>query len=125
GLRIRDVTPSNDLVARLDGNQFAILLDGLKETRDAKVVADRILADVQAPFLLSGTQVFVSVSIGIAVSATGYTRTQDMVCDAETASHRARVLGGSQSEVFDTAALRSEQTERQLENDLKEALERH
>ena len=47
-----------------------------------------------------------------------------MLRDAETALHRARVLGGSHCEVFDTAILKSEQAELQLEGDLKEALER-
>ena len=68
-------TPSlrnNDLVARLEGDQFAILLDGLKEIGHATVAADRILAEVLAPFTVSGRDVRLSASIGIAVSSTGY-----------------------------------------------------
>ena len=112
-LRIGDTTPSlrhNDLVARLQGDQFAILLDGLKDVSHAKVVADRILGEVLAPFTVSGREVFLSASVGIAVSATGYTQADDVLRDAETALHRARVLGGSHCEVFDTAILKSEQS---------------
>ncbi len=126
-MRIGDTTSDlrhNDLVARLQGDQFAILLDGLKDVSHAKVVADRILGEILAPFTLSSREVFLSASIGIAVSATGYMRADDVLRDAESALHRARVLGGSHCEVFDTAILKSEQAELQLEGDLKEALDR-
>jgi len=126
-LRIGETTPSlrhNDLVARVQGDQFAILLDGLKDVGHAKVVADRILGEVLAPFTVSGREVFLSASVGVAVSATGYTKADDVLRDAETALHRARVLGGSLCEIFDTAILKSERAELQLEGDLKQALDR-
>jgi diguanylate cyclase (GGDEF)-like protein/PAS domain S-box-containing protein len=126
-LRIGETTPSlrhNDLVARLQGDQFAVLLDGLKDVSHAKVVADRILGEVLAPFTVSGRELFLSASIGVAVSATGYARPDEVLRDAETALHRARVLGGSHCEIFDTAILKSERAELQLEGDLKQALDR-
>ena len=126
-LRIGETTPSlrhNDLVARVQGDQFAILLDGLKDVGHAKVVADRILGEVLAPFTVSGRELFLSASVGLAVSATGYTNADDVLRDAETALHRARVMGGSHCEIFDTAILKSERAELQLEGDLKQALDR-
>jgi diguanylate cyclase (GGDEF)-like protein/PAS domain S-box-containing protein len=126
-LRMRNETNSishDDLVARLEDDHFAILLEGLNELGDSKVIADRILADLQSPVTLGGRQVYVSASIGIAVSVTGYTSAEAVLSDAETALHRARVLGGSRSEVFDTAVLRSEQVAMRLESDMPGALER-
>jgi diguanylate cyclase (GGDEF)-like protein/PAS domain S-box-containing protein len=126
-LRIANVTPtlrSNDVVARVDGDQFAVLLDGLKAISHAKVAADRLLKEMLAPFTVNGREVFLSASIGVAVSATGYTQPEEILRDAETALHRARILGGSHCEVFDTAILQSQQAELQLEGDLKDALER-
>jgi len=126
-LRIANLTPtlrSNDIVARVEGDQFAVLLDGLKVVNHAKVVADRLLKEMLAPFTINGREVFLSASIGVAVSATGYAQAEDVLGDAETALHRARILGGSHCEVFDTAVLQSHQAELQLEGDLKEALER-
>jgi diguanylate cyclase (GGDEF)-like protein/PAS domain S-box-containing protein len=126
-LRIANATPtlrSNDIVARVEGDQFAVLLDGLKVVSHAKVVADRLLKEILAPFTINGREVFLSASIGVAVSATGYAQAEDVLRDADTALHRARMLGGSHCEVFDTAILESHQAELQLEGDLKDALER-
>ena len=126
-LRIPDTMPllrNNDLVARLDGHYFAILLDGLKDVGHATVAANRILTELLNPFTVGGREVRLSASIGIALSATGYTSAHEVLNDAEAALHRARVLGGSHCEVFDTAVLKSEQTELQLEGDLEGALER-
>ena len=55
----------------LDGDRFAILLDGLKDVGDATVVGDRILAEMLAPFHSCG-DVRLTASVGVAVSATGY-----------------------------------------------------
>jgi diguanylate cyclase (GGDEF)-like protein/PAS domain S-box-containing protein len=126
-LRIPDMMPSlrsNDLVARMDDDRFAILLDGLKEISHAKIVGDRILREILEPFALGGREVRLAPGIGIALSATGYSTADEVVHDAETALHRAHVLGGSHCEVFDTAILRSEQAELQLEGDFEPALER-
>jgi diguanylate cyclase (GGDEF)-like protein/PAS domain S-box-containing protein len=115
---------NNDLVARVDGHLFAILLDGLKDIGHAKIAADRILTELLNPFTIGGREVRLTASIGIALSATGYTSPDEVLNDAETAVHRARVLGGSHCEVFDTAILESEQTELQLEGELEGALQR-
>ncbi len=110
------------LVARLRGDEFAILLDGLAEIADARVVADRVLGELLSSFMIGGDEVFLSASIGIAVSATGYAQPEAVMRDADTALHRARLLGRSRCEVFDTAILRSAQTELQLDTDFVEAL---
>jgi diguanylate cyclase (GGDEF)-like protein len=126
-LRNPEMTPSvrhNDVVARLDGDRFAILLDGLKDVYDAKLVADRMLGEMLSPFAMSGREIRLGTSVGIAVSATGYTRPADVLRDAETALHRARMLGGSHCELFDTALLQSEQNELSLAGEFERALER-
>jgi diguanylate cyclase (GGDEF)-like protein len=127
-LRIGDTTATlrhNDLVARLEGDRFTVLLDGLKHVSHAKIVADRVLQQLIAPLRLGGRDVLLIPSIGIAVSLTDYATADDVLRDAEIALHRAHVLGGSRCELFDTAVLKSEEAELQLEGDFSQALDRN
>ena len=114
----------SDLVARLDGDRFAVLVDGVSDLGQAKDLADRILAEMLQPIQINGRDLRLTPSIGIALSATGYTGPEEPVRDAEIALHRARVLGGSHAELFDADLLRSEQTALELEREMEAALQR-
>src|SRR3989449_3632992 len=59
-------------VARLGGDEFTVVLDHIKDPNDAKGAADRLMKALASPFLLGGTEVFTSVSIGIALSNPAY-----------------------------------------------------
>jgi EAL domain-containing protein (putative c-di-GMP-specific phosphodiesterase class I)/GGDEF domain-containing protein len=126
GLRVRDLPSAAhaDIVARAGSRRFAVLLDGLKDLCDAKAIGDRILSEVLAPLTIAGRQAFVGASAGIAVSDTGYATAEAMMRDAESALHRAHVLGGSRCEMFDTAILDREHAELALERDMAKALDR-
>ena len=116
---------NHDLVARLQDDQFAILLDGLKEVGHATVAAERILAEIQAPFTLGGRELRLSAEHRDRHQCDRlYHRAEDVLRDADTALHRATLLGRSRCEVFDTAVLKSAQTELQLEADFAGALDR-
>jgi len=112
------------MVARLRGDEFAMLLDGLADVGDARFAGDRVLEALLAPFMVDGGEVFLSSSVGVAVSATGYATPEAVVRDADTALHRARLLGGARAEAFDTATLRSAQHAVQLDTNFMGALGR-
>ncbi len=112
------------VVAHLDGDEFIVLLEGLNEVSEAKNVAERLLMELSAPFRLGGREVFVTASIGVALSATGYNRSEEVLRDADIALHRAKSLGKARCEVFDTAVLDSVQSRLQLEEDLQGAMDR-
>lgn len=113
------------LVARSAGDKFIVLLDGLSALSEAKEIADKLLKELLAPFEFNGREVFLSPSIGIALSATGYRNAEEALRDADTALYRAKTLGKSRCEVFDTAVLESTRSRNQLEMDIQEALSRH
>jgi EAL domain-containing protein (putative c-di-GMP-specific phosphodiesterase class I) len=83
-----------------------------------------MLGETLKPFTFGTREVRLSASIGVAVSATGYTKADDVLHDAQTALHRAQILGGSHCEVFDTGILKSQQAELRLEGDFDAALQR-
>jgi diguanylate cyclase (GGDEF)-like protein/PAS domain S-box-containing protein len=126
-LRVSDtVTRIEDLytLARLGGDEFTILLDQVKDSSDATLVAERIMKAIAAPFNLDGKKLFTSVSIGIALSNIGYDKPEDLLRDADTAMYRAKTHGKGRYEVFDLDMRASVIARLQLETDLRTAMER-
>jgi diguanylate cyclase (GGDEF)-like protein/PAS domain S-box-containing protein len=111
-------------IARFGGDEFTILLDGLKHVSDASVVADRIQQTLGRPFQIDGHEIFMSASIGIATSATGYDQPEAVLRDADTAMYRAKTLGKARSELFDAEMRDRALVRLQLETNLRRAIER-
>jgi diguanylate cyclase (GGDEF)-like protein/PAS domain S-box-containing protein len=114
---------SDPVLSRLGGDEFTILLEGVKDPSDAMRVAQRIQATISSPFLVEGRQAIASASIGIAWSATAYEQAETLLQDAETAMRRAKALGGSRCEVFDEGMHTRAVNRLRLEADLRNALE--
>ncbi|MGB8507267.1 MAG: EAL domain-containing protein [Pyrinomonadaceae bacterium] len=123
--RLETCLRPGDTVARLGGDEFTILLEDLNRTSEAIEVADRLQNELSLPFNLNGNEVFTTVSIGIALSTTGYERPEDVLRDADTAMYRAKTLGKARHEVFDTTMHTRALNLLQLETDLRRAVERH
>src|SRR5205823_13712157 len=104
--------------------EFIVLLDDVKDLSDAKRAADRLMKALASPFILGGKEVFTSVSIGIALSNSGYEQPEDILRDADTAMYRAKSLGKTRYEVLDADMRASVMARLQLETDLRLALER-
>ena len=115
---------TTDTVARLGGDEFTILLEDIKDVKDATKVAERIQQALKSPFNLEGQEVFTTASIGIALSSTGYEHTEELLRDADIAMYRAKELGKARHEVFDKVMHARALKLLQLENDLRRALER-
>ena len=103
-LRVTDaVTRQTDsTLARLGGDEFMVLLEDITDASDAIRVSDRLRSALGKPFDVEGHQVFVSATVGIAVSTTGYHRPEDVLQDAGIALHRAKA-GTTACELFDPA----------------------
>ncbi len=122
--RLEFLTRTGDLLARLGGDEFVILLTEMLEVNDAIHVAERIQADLKAAFDIGGNEVFISASIGIALSTDQHKRAEDMLRDADLAMYRAKAKGKARYQVFNQA-LRAQATNRlQLETEIRQAIER-
>ncbi|MCU1678206.1 MAG: hypothetical protein JWM93_2964 [Frankiales bacterium] len=89
GPRLLAMVRPNDLVARIAGGQFAVLLKG-KDEHEVLAVADRIRAEVARPTDLAGADIVVSAAIGIACSPLHTDNVSDLLRFADTAMSRAR-----------------------------------
>ncbi|WP_089126549.1 putative bifunctional diguanylate cyclase/phosphodiesterase [Tolypothrix sp. NIES-4075] len=113
-----------DIIARFGGDEFTILLENLSHISDTIRVAERIHAELSLPFNLSGQEVFITASIGIALSALGYSQPEDLVRDADIAMYRAKTGGNDRYEIFNTSMRDRAVLRLQLETDLRLAIER-
>jgi diguanylate cyclase (GGDEF)-like protein/PAS domain S-box-containing protein len=113
-----------DTIARIGGDEFAILLDGGRDVSDAVRVAERIHERLAAPINLGGHEVFVTASLGIAVCTPDYKQPEDVLRDADTAMYRAKSSGRASHVIFNRVMHRHVMARLQLETDLRRAVER-
>src|SRR5271163_4840381 len=84
--------PANDdTLARLGGDEFTILLDDLRDPIEAVRVAERVQTELAVPFSINNQEIVISVSIGIASSASPHKKAEDLVREIGRASCRERV----------------------------------
>jgi len=102
--RIESCLRSGDAIARLGGDEFTILLNDLSEPSRASLIAQRIHDVLQRPFAPAGHEIYVTASIGIALSVAGYTSPDQIVRDADTAMYRAKTLGKARHDLAGDAA---------------------
>jgi EAL domain-containing protein (putative c-di-GMP-specific phosphodiesterase class I) len=87
-------------------------------------VADRIQRKLMAAALLPGHTIYMSASMGIVLSSTGYERPEDILRDADTAMYRAKENGRSRFEIFDSAMRDHIMLRLELESTLRQAIEK-
>jgi diguanylate cyclase (GGDEF)-like protein len=112
-------------VARIGGDEFAVILEELEDVEQARAEAATLLACLSRPVQLQGKSISISASAGIAL-VTGRVRTpEDLLRDADLAMSRAKRLGKNRYEVFDQALGERAQTRMSMAIDLHHAIERH
>jgi len=115
---------TTDTVARIGGDEFAILLLDIKDATYATYIAERIKQELSLPFTLSSHKLFTSASIGIVLAnkASGYLN--DLLRNADIAMYQAKAQGKACYQVFDTAMCDQSYARLRLETDLRQAIER-
>jgi len=121
--RILERVREGDLVARLGGDEFAILMTDLEDQVQATALADRLQRVLRAPFLISGSEISITASIGITFSSFGYRAPGDVLRDADLAMYRAKTQGKARYAVFDTSLHAQVTRQLHLENDLRRAID--
>lgn len=112
-----------DTVARLSGDEFAILLESISETSDAGRVAERIEEALSFPINLAGAEVTTSASMGIVTSTMSHEQPEQLLRSADMAMYRAKAAGRARYEMFDRTMHSDALARLQLETDLRRAVE--
>src|SRR5262249_28150485 len=112
-----------DIVARFGGDEFTILLDELPDPDVALLVADRVIEVIREPVTIDGHEMFVSASLGIALSRAGADRASDLLRQADLAVYVAQEKGRARWELFDPTFVPHVMERLELEGDLWRALE--
>ena len=121
--RLESSVRTGDLVARLGGDEFVVLLCDMLEEKDAFRVANRMQDKLREPFDLDGGEILISASMGIALSAAGHQRAEDMLRDADIAMYDAKAKGKARYEVFDQTMSDRATNQLHLDKEMRQALE--
>jgi len=123
-LRLQGCMRPADTVARIGGDEFAILLEQCVDVSDTAHVAERVIAQLSAPFALAEHEVFTNTSIGIVLSTSAVVDSSALMRDVKVALYRAKERGKGRYEVFDASMNVQTHQRLRLEGDLRRALER-
>jgi diguanylate cyclase (GGDEF)-like protein len=123
GRRIRGVLRPLDTVGRLGGDEFAVLLEDVPEHGVATGVAERILLALSSPVAVTGRELEVAASIGIALSGPELHDADELVRGADLAMYAAKAAGKGRYRSFEPKMLAGAVERLALARDLKRAIE--
>ena len=122
--RLGRLLKPQDTLARLSGDQFALILLSEKEFERIIAFAETLRRALRAPITFNDREIFLTASIGLALADGQPHRTEEVLKDAELAMYHAKRIGGDRIEVF-KPSMRARKTDRlTLESELRRALER-
>ena len=122
--RLQTCLRTQDFIARMGNDEFAILLSNVEQLNYATNVAERIYRELGIPFNLGGYEVFIEASIGIAVGNKDYKKPENLLRDAELAVSDAKRQNKLPYQIFNQSMRGKALTLLQLENDLRRAIKR-
>jgi diguanylate cyclase (GGDEF)-like protein len=122
-LRLSHTLRDDDLVARLGGDEFAVISPIGDDSVKMMGLAQRIIAAISAPYAISGHNIVIGASVGIAVIDKNCGGSADIMRYADMALYRAKNEGRTRACIYDEAMDRDLSNRKLLEADLREAIE--
>lgn len=121
--RLETIIRPGDTIARLSGDEFAVLLEGVDGIEQAESVATRLEELFNTPFKFEEETFYVSFSTGIAMVEPHHSRPEDVLRDADAAMYKAKSLGRRRHQIFEAEKDRPVVEVLQIEAELRRALD--
>ncbi len=122
--RLTQTVRENDLVARIGGDEFAVITAGCEHSSLLNI-ANRLIAAICAPYTISNQTIVIGASIGIALIDRPSLNAADVMRYADMALYRAKNEGRNRACIYDTAMDSDLLQRKLLENDLRQAIDRN
>jgi diguanylate cyclase (GGDEF)-like protein len=120
--RLKSSVRAVDTVARMGGDEFAILLEAVNTENEVTMIVKRLQRNMAAPFEVDGNSIVMTASIGIVPNLFRYEQIDDIIRDADIAMYSAKVSGRNQFRAFDAVMREEADKDLMAENDLRNAL---
>jgi len=122
GERLRGCTRELDIVARMGGDEFAIIMTQMDQAADAAALSKRIRDSVIRPYQIEGHQIVTDISIGISVAPMDAVDPHELLRNADMALYDAKADGRGTYRFFEPEMNTRMKARRELEMDLRKAL---
>ncbi|HVS77069.1 MAG TPA: bifunctional diguanylate cyclase/phosphodiesterase [Steroidobacteraceae bacterium] len=120
--RLEAAVSAPHTLARVGGDSFGLLIDGVSARMEAHAITSAMLAALEQPFIVHGEEIRVRLSIGVSVCPDDARRGDDLLAHAEAALVTSKRQGGGRVFFFDPSMSDSMHERLALENDLRRAL---
>jgi diguanylate cyclase (GGDEF)-like protein len=122
--RLTGILRPGDTLARLSGDEFVTICQGLSDPPDITPISARLLRAFERPFHLSNTDVEITASVGVAFIGRGQRYSEEVLEEADAAMYQAKRDGGARHKVIDLAEQQLAGQRTRLEHDLHGAADR-
>jgi diguanylate cyclase (GGDEF)-like protein len=122
--RLESCVGDKGLVGRLGGDEFQVIVSNYRNRTELEDLAQRIISSLSQPYFISGSNISIGCSIGIAVAPDDGTDSEILIRNADLSLYDAKAEGRGRHRFFRTELLRQAQTRKILEDDLRQALDR-
>lgn len=122
--RLKSISRGGDTLARLGGDDFALLVENINNSSNLSLIAERYLKSFSFPFKIKNKSINISISLGIALYPKYAKNTDELMRRADTALHKAKMLGKNKYAFYSDILHKQSLRRSQIDTALQLAIER-
>lgn len=120
--RLASILPPDGQLFRPGGDEFMVLLRPMASPQQVETLTEQLLEQLSQPFYLSGHELYITMSIGVALGDRQYANPEDLLRDVDTALYQAKAQGKAHSQTFQPTMHQRALRRLQLEHQMRRAI---